>query len=1153
MTLRTRTLLIIFLTLLGLLLGLTMAARAILLDSFLKLEEQHVHQQLIQGNNAIGYDLVNLEALAFDWSNWDDTYGFVVGDLDYDSYVSSNLVDETFISLRLNFMVYTNPEGQVVYKKGFDLENQVEISVPNDLLDQLTGQRLLGSYPDIESKHIGILMLADGPVMVVSRPILTSGSSGPIHGAYILGRFLNNAEIQRFSEQTQLLLAIFSLASSPLPSDVEAVKSVLSTPDATIVRPINDQVVAGYQLIPDIYGQPALILKVESDRSIYQQGRTSLYYLVLSILVVGLVFAAVILITLEKQVLARLAALSRNVGQIGQSGYLSARMPVHGADELSSLSGAINQMLANLEHSEQILGQSEGKFRSLVENSPTGIAIINQNRLITYANEELCRLVGFPMEEVIGRDFESFLAAESAACINSHYLPGWENQNVPPCYDVAIVRKDGGTRHVEVSASRIPSSAGKSFTIAQVLDITERKQAEDEIRRRNRELALLNRIISAIAAAPGSEMEVPLQVTCYELAQAFHLPYTAALILTDDKTQCTVVGEYLAPNYPSLLDEIINLSGNPLAQHLLELKTPVLIPDVQNDPRLAAYEHLIKPRRMVSVLVMPLLVDRQMVGLLALTDNKTRQFAAEEISLIQRVAEELSGALARWLLTRTRQRLLTAFDRLGEGVIITDVGGTVNYVNAAVEPITGYSPVELIGRHTRILRSGKQPARFYQEMWAAITAGQSWHNRIINKKKDGSFYTADVTIAPVHDENGVIVNFVAIQRDVTRELQLEQQYHQAQKMEAIGLLAGGVAHDFNNLLTAMNGFAELAQMKLEPNHPVKELIDLVLRSGRRATTLTRQLLTFGRKDLVEPHVLNLNDVIVEVEKMMRRIIGENIQLESGLAPDLWPVKSDPAHLEQIVLNLLVNARDAMPGGGKLTVETRNVILDEDFVSAHLDMQPGNHVLLTVTDTGCGMSQEVQAHIFEPFFTTKPKGKGTGLGLSTVFGVVKQNGGAIWVYSEENVGTTFKVYLPGVSCPEQKQVQNNARLDAAGGSETILLVEDDAAVRDLTRRVLQAAGYTLLEAATGQEAQDIFYRNHTVVDLLLSDLILPDTNGKNLADEFVLARSNLKVLFMSGYNEKSADGFEWGALGYGLLSKPFAPHDLTRRIRSTLDS
>lgn len=383
--------------------------------------------------------------------------------------------------------------------------------------------------------------------------------------------------------------------------------------------------------------------------------------------------------------------------------------------------------------------------------------------------------------------------------------------------------------------------------------------------------------------------------------------------------------------------------------------------------------------------------------------------------------------------------------------------------------------------------------------------------------------------------------------------ELEQQFRQAQKMEAIGRLAGGVAHDFNNLLTAIMGYGAMAMDTLPADHSARADLEGIQKTAQRAANLTRQLLAFARRQIIEPRVLNLNDLILNVEKMLRRLISEDIKLSTVLGPDLEPIKADPGQLEQVLLNLAVNARDAMPQGGELVIETANVSLDQDYARRHAEVTPGEYVLLAVSDTGLGMTEEVKARLFEPFFTTKEVGKGTGLGLATCFGIVKQNGGHIRAYSELGLGTTFKIYLPQVEGTAVPLIRPEAVDTLTQGSETILLAEDEITVRDLAAQSLRQQGYTVLEAADGLDALDLARRQpKKEIHLLVTDMVMPRMGGADLAEQLRSLRPDLKVLFMSGYTDSTIIRYGLPQTGTVFLQKPFSPQRLVQKVREVLD-
>ena len=355
----------------------------------------------------------------------------------------------------------------------------------------------------------------------------------------------------------------------------------------------------------------------------------------------------------------------------------------------------------------------------------------------------------------------------------------------------------------------------------------------------------------------------------------------------------------------------------------------------------------------------------------------------------------------------------------------------VLYVNPAFEQVTGYSRAEAIGQNTRLLKSDRQDKAFYRELWTRISAGEVWRGRFINKKKNGRLFTEDAVIAPVRDEKGAVTNYIAIKRDISHELELENQYRQTQKIDSIGRLAGGVAHDFNNILAVICGHTDLALMQLSPDAPLRSSLECIQESAERAANLTRQLLAFARRQVIEPRLINLNELIVNLNKMLRRLIGEDIKLVTQTAPDLGPIKADPGQIEQVLLNLVVNARDAMPDGGTLTIHTDNVTLDEDYARRHL-VTPGEYVMVSVSDTGVGMTDEVKLHIFEPFFTTKEQGKGTGLGLATCFGIIQQSNGHIHCDSQAGEGTQFIIYLPCAKGTEDAAVGSRGPGQLAAG-------------------------------------------------------------------------------------------------------------------------
>ena len=498
-----------------------------------------------------------------------------------------------------------------------------------------------------------------------------------------------------------------------------------------------------------------------------------------------------------------------------------------------------------------------------------------------------------------------------------------------------------------------------------------------------------------------------------------------------------------------------------------------------------------------------------------------------------------------------RMRLIEAINQAAESIMITDTKETILYVNPAFERLTGYTQEEAIGRNPRILKSGKHDEAFYKEIWHTLTSGEAWRGEIINKAKDGTLFTEEATISPVFDNKGKIINYIAVKHDVTKQRVLEDQLRQAQKMETVGRLAGGVAHDFNNMLSVILGSVELVMNRDDLDDSMLKNLQQIQKAAESSADIIRQLLAFSRKQVIEPRVVNLNPLIKDVEKMLARLLVEDIDVLSVPEKEIWNIMADPGQIHQIVANLCINARDAMPQGGKLTIETANVTLDDTYCEEHAGFVPGCFVMLAISDNGIGMDKEILAHIFEPFFTTKKEGKGTGLGLASVYGAVKHNNGFINVYSEPEQGTTFKLYFPQCA-GEAEKPKAAVKAPKALKTAAILLVDDDEMVRNITEMMLESAGHTVLVAETPEEALALCEKGGMDIDLLLSDVVMPQMDGKSLQKSIEALKPGIKTLFMSGYTASVIA--HHGVLGKGMhfIQKPFSIEELVSKVREAIE-
>ena len=507
-------------------------------------------------------------------------------------------------------------------------------------------------------------------------------------------------------------------------------------------------------------------------------------------------------------------------------------------------------------------------------------------------------------------------------------------------------------------------------------------------------------------------------------------------------------------------------------------------------------------------------------------------------------------------LQRSRQKeeiqmLASVVEQSSQEICVFDKNEIVVYTNPAFHKNTGYLPEEINLNTIKVLRSGKHDENFYREIKDKVNRGETWRGLITNKRKDGGLYDCQAVITPIRNQNGEIFKFAAMYRDVTRENQLEQQFHQSQKMESIGLLAGGIAHDFNNLLTVIKGYAELSLSYIDTNSELNVNLTEILSASKRAQGLVRQLLAYSRKQILEMKTTDPNEIIIDMEKMLRRILGEDIELQTELSDDMDMSFADKGKIEQVLLNLAVNAREAMHGGGKLRIETSVEELDYNYTETRIGLNPGRYILIRVSDTGRGIPENIRNKIFDPFFTTKADGKGTGLGLSTVHGIVKQHRGDILVYSEIGKGTTFQIYLPAANYKEVvEEIEKREEKDEIQDG-VIVLVEDDLDVLDVTRNMLKSSGHDVYSFNDTDQAVEFAGVYGGKINLLITDVIMPKKNGVELHAEFRKILPDIKVLYISGYSDNILGPHGVLREDINFLGKPFSHDILNRKVKSVL--
>jgi two-component system cell cycle sensor histidine kinase/response regulator CckA len=742
------------------------------------------------------------------------------------------------------------------------------------------------------------------------------------------------------------------------------------------------------------------------------------------------------------------------------------------------------------------------KYRALLESSPDAIVVVNQSGTIVLVNAQTERLFGYRRDELIGK------AAE--ILVSQHFRGQHSNQHsrflgVPSERPTVVglelfgLRKDGSEFPAEIRLSPVDTKKGMLISSA-IRDISGRRRTEEDLRRlasivECSDDAIIGKTLEGIITSWNGGAE---RIYGYSATEAIGKP--VSMLVPIDR--------------PNEIPEILErLKRNEVVDHFETFR-------VRKDGTEFNIEITASPIRDA----MERVVGASTIG--------------RDISERKQHEKEL-------------YRLAALVESSDDAIIGKTLEGIITNWNSGAQRIYGYSAAEIVGKSISTFFS---PDRYFEitELMEKIKQGEKVERAdTIRVRQDGEKIHVALTLSPIKDSDDQVIGVSTVARDITESRQLEQMLRQAQKMEAMGQLAGGVAHDFNNLLGVILGYSELFLERLDLTDPQRKDIKEIQKAGERAALLTRQLLAFSRKQVLQPKVLDLNAVVAGAEKLLQWLIGENIELRVVLNPAIGRVKADSGQLEQVIMNLAVNSRDAMPAGGKLTIETSNVGIEERSAVQHITAHPGPHVLLAVTDTGCGMDANTKAHIFEPFFTTKEFGKGTGLGLATVYGIVKQSGGSIWVHTELGIDTTFKIYLPLVDPVPNEEPPTYTCEQVERRSHSILIVEDDAALLQVTFRSLEEVGYAILAARSPAEAIHLSENHMGPIHLMVTDVIMPGMSGAQLASHLSALRPEMKVLYVSGYTDDTIVLHGVLEAGLAFLQKPFLPKMLVRKVAEVL--
>ena len=751
----------------------------------------------------------------------------------------------------------------------------------------------------------------------------------------------------------------------------------------------------------------------------------------------------------------------------------------------------------------------EAKFRKLMDFANDAIFIADaETGMIVDANRRAQELTGRTLAELRAMHQMQLHPPDEGEKSNILFRDvAVRGSGVVP--DLHVIRQDGRITPTSISISVIDID-GRKLIQGIFRDVTEQRDAEETLRKeRDFSNALVDVVGTLVVVLDREGCIVRFNSTCeqvtgYRFAEVQNKPLWDLFIVPEERAQ-------VQKGFARLLDHVFPTQGVNYWQTR------------KGDKRLISWS------------------NTSLVG----RDGQVEYVIGTGIDITDRTQMEEE-------IRQAHQALDAIIQAAPVAIVAMDRESRVTIWNKGAENIFGWKADEVMGKPAPLMPDAKDDEM--RGIFDMALRGETVTGIEVRRtRSDDREIDVALSTAPLRDASNHITGVIGVLTDETERNHLENQLSQIQKLDSVGRFAGGIAHDFNNLLTIINGYSELMINRLNANDPLHKNVQEIRQAGERASSLTRQLLTFSRRQVLQPKVIDLNTVVADMDKMLRRLIGEDIELRTVLSRSLGRVKVDPAQMEQTIMNLAVNARDAMPQGGTLIIETANVELDESYAAKHPNQHPGSYVMLAVSDTGIGMDSEIKAHIFEPFFTTKEEGRGTGLGLSIVYGIVKQSGGHIWVYSEKYKGTTFKIYLPRVDEMAETARATQAGLPMANPGETVLVVEDEDSVRALAAGILRMCNYEVLEARNGGEALMICERQGSPITLMLTDVIMPTISGPQLAARVLKVQPRMKVLFMSGYTDEAIIAHGVVDVKKAFVQKPFRPDALAQKVRETLDA
>ncbi len=767
--------------------------------------------------------------------------------------------------------------------------------------------------------------------------------------------------------------------------------------------------------------------------------------------------------------------------------------------------GIIRQ-IKRREKAETSLDNARSEMSAILATVGEGVAVIDGKSIIHYFNEELLRIFGYTRDKLVGKPIHTLIRQTGTGSGSVDILPTEMDQSsLGLRLEMEGQRMDGSVFPLEIRVDKTVVDEENTFFTAAMRDITDRKRHEKALVEKT---AYLDNILRSSIDMAIAATTLDFRITYYNPTAEKIFGYTAEEAIGKTVQEIHTKEKVAADRF----DRAIAIVRN-------EGEYRYSVSQEKEDGT-----HIIESR--VSAITDP---NGEAIGYVLMSRDVTER---------KRTEEELV-------------RLATAIEQAAEVVVITDEKGSIQYVNPAFEKITGYTREEAIGKNPEILKSGAHDDSFYKALWDTILKGEVWNGNFVNKRRDGTDFESVATISPVIDQEGVITNFVCLQRDTSNEARLERQMRQSQKLQAVGTLAGGIAHDFNNILTSITGYTEMTIDDLPEGGEARQNLEEVLRASSRATDLIRQILAFSRKDERKTKPVHITGILKESLKLLRPSLPSTIEIVQNIDATSDTILGDSTQITQVIMNLCTNAEHAMQDkGGALRVGLSAIDIDRDMATADTNLHPGPYVLLSISDTGAGIEKEIQDRLFEPFFTTKARGEGTGMGLSVVHGIVASHGGAITVYSDPGVGSEFKVYLPRIIAASE-EANETLKVKAAGGTERILIVDDEVSIVSIMKKTLERLGYQVHSANNPLEALELFRESPESYDIVLTDQTMPNMTGVELAENIMSIRSDIPIVLMTGFSRTMNEDKAKEKGVREVLMKPVTKSDLSEVIRRAL--